>query len=247
MLEEAGWQGAIVLLIRYKGRPLIPCWAEDKRGAAMKRIVFATGNKERLRRVREAVAKYGSPGVDIAHRFLDFPEPRKYDPCKIAVDKALFAYPHITSACIVADSGFFVPALRGFPRTYIHFMLDTIGVEGLLTLLRGKPRGCEFRHCLAYYDGGSTVLCFRSVSKGAVGNRTVGKPGAWPLHRVFIPGGHSKAIAAMSASERDIWTAQRERGYFITRFANWLSGKGRPLRVKVCPTRSSNRCGRPRG
>lgn len=204
-------------------------------------IVFATGNKERLKRVRAAVGEYGPPNVTITHQFLNFPEPRKYDPCEIAVDKVLFAYSHIKRPCIVADSGFFVSSLRGFPCTYVHFMLDTIGVDGLLKLLRGKARNCQFRHCLAYYDGKHTIRCFRSTSHGTVARRAAGKPSAWALHRVFVPAGHNKTIAAMSPPQYEEWSRQRAKGYFITRFAKWLSGKGRPLQVRVSRQRLSSR------
>ena len=37
----------------------------------------------------------------------------------------------------------------------------------------------------------------------------------------------------MSISERKIWATQREQGYFITRFAKWLSEKEEPHRVEV--------------
>lgn len=48
----------------------------------------------------------------------------------------------------------FIHELNGFPRAYVNHALDTIGIEGILKLMKGVAnRYCEFRSCLAFYDG----------------------------------------------------------------------------------------------
>ena len=45
-------------------------------------------------------------------------------------------------------------------------MLETIGIKGLLKLMDGvEDRYCEFRSCLAYYDG-VDMKFFESKSPG---------------------------------------------------------------------------------
>lgn len=52
------------------------------------------------------------------------------------------------------DTDFRIDELNGFPRAFVNFSLDTIGISGILKLMEGKEnRKCAFNECLAYYDG----------------------------------------------------------------------------------------------
>ena len=64
------------------------------------------------------------------------------------------AYDLVKRPCIALDTDFRIDELNGFPRAFVNFSLDTIGIDGILKLMEGKKnRKCAFNECLAYYDG----------------------------------------------------------------------------------------------
>lgn len=103
----------------------------------MKQIYFATKNRGKVNSVSSALSKYGIEVVQVA---LDIPEPRSDDLREIAKEKVLFAYEQIQKPCIALDAGFYVHSLNGFPKAFVNFALETIGIEGILRLVEGKPR-----------------------------------------------------------------------------------------------------------
>ena len=55
---------------------------------------------------------------------------------------------------IALDTDFRIEELNGFPRAFVNFALDTIGINGILKLMENKnDRECSFNECLAYHDG----------------------------------------------------------------------------------------------
>ena len=115
----------------------------------MKKVYFATRNKGKVDSLRSFLSKYG---IEVIQVPFSIREPRTDDLEEIARQKVLTAYEKIGKACIALDSGFYIHSLNGFPKTYVNFVLKTIGIEGILKLVEGKERKCEFRNCLAYMD-----------------------------------------------------------------------------------------------
>jgi len=162
-------------------------------------------------------------GVTIVKKPIDLPEPRTAEIRTIAEQKARYAYTYIKDPLIVEDSGFFIDYLNGFPRAFVNFALETIKIEGLLRLVEGKPRTCEFRQCLVYtspliYPG---LQCFESVSPGTLAERPRGDISAWDLHQIFIPEGHNKTISEMTPKEREQYRAAKSKDHYM-QFAEWL-------------------------
>jgi len=44
----------------------------------------------------------------------------------------------VKKPCIALDTDFRIDELNGFPRAFVNFSLETIGVEGMLKLMEGK-------------------------------------------------------------------------------------------------------------
>ena len=115
----------------------------------MKEIIFVTHNKGKI-----ASAKKHLKNVNFKVFEYDLEEPRSDDVCYISKVKVMEAYELVKKPCISLDAGFFIEALNGFPRSFVNFALDTIGIDGILKLMEGKEnRKCEFKECLSYYDG----------------------------------------------------------------------------------------------
>ena len=67
---------------------------------------------------------------------------------EIALEKCRYAFSKIKSPVIVEDDGLFIEKLNGFPGQYSAFVFKTIGIKGILDLLRT----CEDSICLFYLN-----------------------------------------------------------------------------------------------
>lgn len=193
----------------------------------MKKVYFATTNLGKVKFLTDNLANYGIEVIPVIPVLAELPEPRSDDLREIAREKVLFAYQQIKKPCIAQDSGFYIQSLNGFPKAFVNFALQTIGIEGILKLVEGKQRECEFRNCLAYLDDSlSGPVYFESSVKGRLAEKPSGemKDYAWSeLFTVFIPDGYSKTLAEMCAEEYKRWREEREKNSFATKFAKWFS------------------------
>lgn len=189
-------------------------------------IYYATKNEGKVMSLRRDLA---GCEVEIVQTPLDMPEPRSSDVREIALEKISYAFRHLQKPVVVLDAGFYIHSLNGFPRAYVNFVLETIGIEGILTLVTGKNRECEFRQCLAFRDDSlDEPVCFQSSICGKLAMKSRGEIQShhWsPLSLVFIPGGQSKTLAEMSREEYDQWHWPGRKNSAAKQFAEYLRGR----------------------
>lgn len=164
-------------------------------------IVFVTSNPGKV-----ASAQRQLEGLHIEIFNYDLIEPRSDDVQEIAEYKVKEAYEVVQKPCITLDAGFFIEALNGFPRAFVNFALDTLGIEGILKQMQGiENRKCAFKECLAYYDG-ETMLYFYGNHEGTLSTEIRGRDTdkKWSdLWYIFIPYGYDKTLAEMTEEERN--------------------------------------------
>jgi len=165
----------------------------------MEEIVFVTHNKGKAK----SAEKYFKD-LKITTYEYELSEPRSDDIKLIATAKVKEAYEVVKKPCMAMDADFYIDALNGFPKAFVNFALDTIGVDGILKLMEDKDnRKCCFRQCLAYYDG-KDILYFYGENKGTLSleKRGCDNEEKWSdLWYVFIPKNCSKTLAEMSKKE----------------------------------------------
>ncbi|MFA4946411.1 MAG: non-canonical purine NTP pyrophosphatase [Candidatus Micrarchaeia archaeon] len=192
----------------------------------MKQIYFATKNKGKVATVGKELAEHG---IELVQAPLDLPEPRTDDLERIAGEKVRFAFEKIRKPCIALDSGFYVHSLNGFPKAFVNFALETIGVEGILRLTEGKPRDCAFRNCLAYLDDSlPKPLFFESAVNGTLSEKRKGtqKDYFWSdLFFVFVPEGEDKTLAEMTPEEYYAYLKGRRVDSMSHNFGKWFSAR----------------------
>ena len=94
-------------------------------------------------------------------------EPRSDDIKEIATAKVKQAYEIVKRPCISLDADFRIDELNGFPRAFVNFSLDTIGIQGILKLMENKNnRTCAFNECLAYHDGKEIHYFYGNLASG---------------------------------------------------------------------------------
>lgn len=112
-------------------------------------IIFVTHNKGKAK----SAEKYFK-NLKISTFEYELDEPRSDDIKVIATAKVKQAYEIVKKPCMAMDTDFRVDELNGFPRAFVNFSLETIGISGILKLMENKEnRKCAFNECLAYYDG----------------------------------------------------------------------------------------------
>lgn len=178
-------------------------------------LYFITSNESKIASATKFLKEYGI--TVIPHSIPSIIEPREYDPREVTRQKISQVRYQFDEPFIVSDTGFFVHSLKGFPKTFTNFMLETIGIEGLLRLLDGKERSCEFIQCLGYL--GKLQLpneerylpepnIFEWKVSGSVAGETRGTLQSYHwsnLALVFKPNGSNKTLAEMSEEEFHDW------------------------------------------
>ena len=184
----------------------------------MEEIVFVTHNKGKIES-----AKRELKNVDFKIFEYDLDEPRSDDIKYISKYKVMEAYEIVKKPCISLDSGFWIDELDGFPRAFVNFTLDTIGINGILKLMEQKDnRSCRFTECLSYYDG-KNIYQFMGKHEGTLTKEILGNDSAkkWSdLWYIFKPEGYEKTLAQMTDSERENRVKYNSISAF-TEFSNW--------------------------
>jgi XTP/dITP diphosphohydrolase len=171
-------------------------------------LIFVTGNETKVLHAQKALEDLD---IEVVQKKLSLDEPREEDPEEVVLIKARQAMREFREPLIVEDSGVFITALNGFPKTYVHFALDTIGIKGIIKLLTGeKNRSAEFRQSLAfmspdmkepqvfsYTDGGYSVSEKIWTSESEVSAE---------FDRILIPPGEDKPLCMFSKA----WRARRD-------------------------------------
>lgn len=195
-------------------------------------INFITSNAGKVKTMQNHIEKYG---FSVVQTNLSFIEPQAKSVEAIALSKAMQAFKALKQPVVVEDSSFHIDALNGFPGPYIKYMLETIGVEGILDLTKNiKDRSCSFMSVLAYIDSDGVPRTF--TQRGDVGTLateidTTPNDEAWSdLWKVFIPLGYTKPLTGLKKNERTILWKKWESESVFTQFAEWLHGKTKPIK-----------------
>ena len=160
----------------------------------MEDIIFVTHNKGKIASANKRLA-----GVNFKVFEHDLEEPRSDDIKYISKYKVLEAYKLVNKPCISLDCGFWIDELDGFPKAFVNFALDTIGIDGIK---KGKHEG--------------------KLSNQILGNYTDKK---WSdLWYIFIPSGYEKTLAQMTDDERTS-RIKYESIDAMSEFAKWYKEK----------------------
>jgi Xanthosine triphosphate pyrophosphatase len=101
----------------------------------MQTINFITSNKQKIEWGNEIAIEYGYD-IEFKAYPYDFDEKRSIEAKEIAMHKVEQAIKFSDAPFIVEDSGFYIDALNGFPATFVKFGLTTIGLSGIVKLMK---------------------------------------------------------------------------------------------------------------
>ncbi len=167
----------------------------------MKPIFFLTGNKDKLREVRDLLPDV--QGID-----MELMEIQELDPHKIIAAKLAEARRHQSGAFIVEDTSFSLDAMNGLPGPLAKWFVKAIGLEGIyqLTETFGSVRATA-RTIIGYAEENGSIHFFEGALSGTVvPPRGMGGFGWDPL---FQPDGHDKTFAQMTLEEKSRCSMRR--------------------------------------
>ena len=122
------------------------------------------------------------------------------------------------------DSGLFIDALAGFPGVYSAFVYETVGLNGVLKLLKGaEDRRARFASVVALSFEGETHL-FRGETRGSIARAPVGGAG-FGYDPIFVPEGDRRTFGAMPLEDK---MARSHRGRALEKLAEFLTRRLRP-------------------
>ena len=132
-----------------------------------KEIIFATGNSGKIATLTSHFAIHEIM-TKIIPRSLELIEPQASTATEVAIVKARQAYDQLHKPVLVDDSSFHIEVLGGFPGPYIKYMLETVGVDGIVKFMEGKAnRNAYFMSSLVFMDKNGQPHIFEG--KDAVG------------------------------------------------------------------------------
>jgi len=185
-----------------------------------KEIVFVTTNKGKI----VSAQKY-LKDIRLIPYNAELVEPRSDDIREIARQKVLQAYKIVGKPCIAVDAGFFIHELNDFPRAYVNFTLETIGIDGILKLMEDKTnRSCEFRTCLTFFDG-NDLTHFEDKAIGTIAEQKIitESERKWSeLWYIFIPDGFNKTLGEFSKEDFKKYDTEKDPSC-IYKFGQWYT------------------------
>lgn len=147
-------------------------------------IAFITSNENKFKEAKEILK---NSGIRIRHIKKTYSEIRADDVKQVALESAKSLFLKFKKPLIVEDSGLFIPSLNGFPGAYSAWVYKKIGNQGIINLLKGKPRRAYFKSCVAYADS-KIIKTFCGKVLGKISKRERGT-GGFGYDPIFVPNG----------------------------------------------------------
>ncbi len=193
----------------------------------MKKLIFVTKNKGKFWSAKNQLEEYG---IEVLQKESDLPEPRSYDLREIAKQKALYAFSLFKKSLMVTDAGFYMNDYENFPGPFTNFILQTIGIEGILKLVKESNRKAKFTNVLAYIKPGlKEPVIFENSVNVIIADKPRGNLDntAWSeLFLIVIPPGHEITLAQMNRKDYiNYWKGKVEKDSCFKQFGNWLKNR----------------------
>jgi len=161
----------------------------------MAKILFVTGNKNKLKEARELL-----PGHDVEQMDIDLLECQG-DALFVVTEKARLAYSMVKRPLFVEDTSVGFHCLNGFPGPYIKALTSSNDISAIPKMLAAFPdKGATGTAMIGYADK-TGVKVFKGEIQGTI-VAPRGKNGfAWDS--IFQPEGMKKTFAEMGIEEKN--------------------------------------------
>jgi len=179
-------------------------------------VYFATGNMGKFAEVVEMLRGYpitveriDAKGKEIQSDSIE----------EIAEESATSAASRANLSVFVEDTGLFIDNLQGFPGPYAAYIHTTIGLQGILALMKDAPnRAAYFRSAVVFASPSHRAIVFIGDAHGRIATSIRGS-GGFGYDPIFEPnGGGGRTFGEMSLSEKNQFS---HRAKAVKKFAEW--------------------------
>ena len=183
-------------------------------------VLFATSNLNKFAEINEVFSQKTT--IKLEHLNISLLEIQSASLEEVAIF-SLKECAKITgnNSVFVEDAGLFIDCLNGGPGPYSAFIINTIGLNGILTLLNGrKNRKAVFQSCIALKFK-EKIKIFSGQVEGQI-SKHISNTG-WGYDPIFIPENHTKTFAQMRTEEKNEFS---HRGKSLEKLINYFKNKG---------------------
>jgi XTP/dITP diphosphohydrolase len=181
---------------------------------------FVTSNVHKFQEARRVLSEYKIATAMLRVGAIEIQDDNAEN---IAKTSAIDAVKNSGLPVFVEDSGIFVEALNGFPGPYSSYVYRTVGIKGVLKLMKKiENRDAYFQAVIAFNSPEEELICFTGKVKGKISLQVRGKSG-FGYDPIFKPSdGDGRTFAEMSAEEKN---GLSHRAEALKKFAKWyISG-----------------------
>lgn len=181
---------------------------------------FATGNVHKFHEARRVLREFG---ISTAMLRTKAKEIQADEIQLIAETSAQEAATKSRMPIFVEDAGLFIKALNGFPGPYSSYIYRTLGIEGILKLMKNiSTRDAYFHSVVAFCDSNKplSIRRFTGKAKGRIAFKERGKCG-FGFDPIFEPSSEpNRTFAEMTQQEKNRYS---HRAQALTQFGKWYS------------------------
>ena len=190
----------------------------------VKKIVFATGNPNKLKEIRSAISSFEIVGLKDLRITEEIPETGDTLK-KNALQKAKYVYEKTGLDCFSDDTGLEIEALNYRPGVYsaMYAGPDCNAESNMRKVLKeleeSTIRKAQFKTVIALILDGKEYF-FEGAIKGDILKEKTGK-GGFGYDPIFRPVGYKESFAEMSLEQKNEIS---HRGLAVKKLVNFLSG-----------------------
>jgi XTP/dITP diphosphohydrolase len=162
------------------------------------KIVLVTQNEHKIEELTPLFEEFDVPfeTTDI----LKF-EIRSNSVGNVSLEAAIRAFKVLQRPVVVDDTGLYIEHLNDFPGAYAGYVLETIGLEGIIRLMVGaEDRDARFDTGVGFANG-RVSRYFMGTMFGEIAESPSGTDG-FGYDPIFIPDGESRTYAELSLDEK---------------------------------------------
>lgn len=191
-------------------------------------MYFITSNKGKIISLQKHLRNFNCQ-IEVNQKIIELPEIQADSVLDISRAKAKAAFLELKHPLVVEDGGFCIEALNDFPGVYVRYILDTIGAEGLLQLMKNQEnRNCRFVSVATFVDADGKLTSFTREGGNGKMTREMDRthcPHAWSdIWRIYEVPEFGKTLSALNEEEchKRKQNSNGDKGS-LELFAKWYS------------------------
>lgn len=179
---------------------------------------FVTSNIHKFQEARNILSEYKIATAKLKVEAIEIQDDNLENIAKYSVQDAVR---NCGLPVFVEDAGLFIEALDGFPGPYSKYVYNTIGLKGVLKLMKNiENRSAYFLSAVAFGSPDEQPVCFVGKVQGKISLEMQGTSG-FGYDPIFIPSeGDGRTFGEMAATEKNAYS---HRGEALRKFAEWYS------------------------